>query len=50
MYCNIGGAEFVYRDENDGMSWNMVYGDSDWFTFKEIKNMNELIKKFKKEN
>ena len=45
MYCNIGGAEFVYRDENDGMSWNMVYGDSDWFTFKEIKNMKSKHKR-----
>lgn len=39
MYCNVGGAEFIYRDEVNGIPRNMIYGDSDWFTFKELKNM-----------
>ena len=45
MYCNIGGAELIYVDEVSGIPRNMVYGDSDWFTFKELKNMKSRHKR-----
>ena len=39
MMCNAGNTELIYSSKSTGQEYRMTFGDTEWFTFKELKEM-----------
>ena len=39
MFCNVGNSECVYQDKKNNVYKTMRFGDTEYFTFKELKEM-----------